>query len=94
MTLTLSTGAVMEQSCAGGGGRAGGAILVTLKGSGAATALPKADGAGKSGSAGAFLPVGADQSLISLFFDPLVRAKYFPYFPCFPVAAAAKSSGS
>jgi hypothetical protein len=37
--------------------------------------------AGKSGSAGAFLPVGADQSLISLFFDPLVRVKYFPYFP-------------
>ena len=41
--------------------------------------------AGKSGSAGTSLPVGADQPVISIFFDPLVRAKYFPYFPIFPV---------
>src|SRR5947207_15879425 len=45
---------------------------------------------GKSGSAGAFLPVCADQSVLSIFFDPFVRAKYFPYFPIFPGATASR----
>jgi hypothetical protein len=39
---------------------------------------------GKSGKGGS-ISAGSCRSIINLsFFDPLVRANYFPYFPIFP----------
>jgi hypothetical protein len=65
--------------------------LVTLKGSGCGPTAD-AEAPGSREARECFCRYLLINQLYLSSFDPLVRAKYFPYFPIFP-AAAAKSSG-
>lgn len=83
----------VERSCgAGGEGRAVIPCSLVVEGAGGGR-VAETDAPGSREARERFCRYVLINQLYIYFFDPLVRAEYFPYFPIFPAAAAAKSSG-